>query len=406
MFSEPIIALTLVALLVYALAADWIDRSPLSGPMIFTGFGLLIGPLGFGFVGPEAGDTVFVLATATLVIILFRDAANIRLRRKADQRETVNLTLRLLLAGIPLTIVLGTAFGFALFPGLSFLDAVILAIVLTPTDAALAQPVFANRTMPEAEREALDAESGLNDGLCLPLLLIALDLSTLEDAGQHWLDHFGLFAGHIVLGPLTGVMVGAGGAWLARHAFAWKIARPNSRTPLMVILAGLAYVGAELIGGNGFLAAFTAGLGFGVVLPRPMVQAASNFAQTEGTILTSLTFVLFGAAFLPAAAGSDLLWPAIIFAALALTVMRMLPVYLVLEGAPVSPVHRLVLGWFGPRGVASILYLLVIADKAGYAPLEDIKAIAVWAIGMSILLHGVTAPLIGRFYPAMDRGKS
>jgi NhaP-type Na+/H+ or K+/H+ antiporter len=392
MQHEPAIAIITVALLGYALAAEWIERSPLSGPMLFTALGIALSPLGAGLIGDLDRGWIVPVATTTLVIVLFRDAANIRFAMAGSGRQASAIAARLLLIGIPLTIAAGTLAGAGVL-GFALIDAVILAVVLTPTDAALAQPVISNPSVPEVPREAVKAESGLNDGLCLPLLLIALQFAAMRGMGG--VEHFRMFFVQVLFGPVVGAGVGIVGGTLARRAFDLKIARPVGRTPAMVLLAALAYVGAEYMGGNGFLAAFVAGIFFAICLGQERTEEASGFALTEGTILTNLTFVIFGALFVPAALAAPVI-PNLVYAALSLTVVRMLPVFISLAGTPITTPGKLVIGWFGPRGIASILYLLVVATEADYHPMVDIQNVAVWTILLSVLLHGVTAPFAGR----------
>ena len=167
----------------------------------------------------------------------------------------------------------------------------------------------------------------------------------------------------------------------------------------MVGLAGLAYLGAELTGGNGFLAAFAAGLAFGWRLPTETVEKASNFAMTEGSILTNLTFLLFGMAMLPQALQAPAL-PALLYAALSLTVIRIVPVFVAMLGTGTDTRAKLFVGWFGPRGLASVLYLILVVDQSGFDVAQAITNIAVFAILLSVLLHGATAPFAQKtFFP-------
>ncbi|MCR4266397.1 cation:proton antiporter [Nitratireductor sp. ZSWI3] len=384
----------------YSLVARWLETSVLSGPILFTGVGYVFFSLDAALISPLDNSVVEFLATATLAIILFRDAANIRISNVMAERATALLSARLLFLGIPLTIVAGTLAGLALFPALGFFGALVLAIVLTPTDAALAQPVFGNDGLPEVEREALDVESGLNDGLCLPLLLIALALAAETRGGDGMTGHAAFFLKQVVFGPLGGLAVGYAGAVAARYTSARGLSNPAGRTPIMVALAGLAYLAAEQLGGNGFLAAFSAGLAFGWHLPADTVEKASNFAKTEGSILTNLTFLIFGAVMLPRALGSDI-GPAVVYAALSLTVVRMVPVFLAMLGTGTTVKARLFAGWFGPRGLASVLYLILVVDQSGFTAAEPVTDIAVFTILLSVILHGVSAPFAQRmFFPA------
>ncbi len=391
--------LLFVAFTAYSLISRKLEASVLSGPMLFTA-------LGYGFymadatlASPLDNSVVEFLATATLAIILFRDAANIRISSVMAERATALLSARLLFIGIPLTILVGTAAGMVLFPALGIFGALVLAIVLTPTDAALAQPVFGNDGLPEVEREALDVESGLNDGLCLPLLLITLALAADTGSGEGMAGHATFFLKQVIFGPLVGLVVGYVGAAGARFAFAHALSNPAGRTPIMVGLAGLSYLGAELASGNGFLAAFAAGLAFGWRLPAETVEKASNFAMTEGSILTNLTFLLFGVAMLPQALEAPAL-SALLYAVLSLTVIRIAPVFIAMMGTRTGMRARLFVGWFGPRGLASVLYLILVVDQSGFDVAQEITNIAVFTILLSVILHGATAPFAQKtFFP-------
>lgn len=392
------LALIFFAFLVYALLARRIEASILSGPMLFTALGFALAQSGVTLLTPADWSVTEALATGTLAIILFRDAANIRISTTVAERATALLTARLLVIGIPLAMLAGTAAGLGILPGFTPLEAFVLAIVLTPTDAALAQPVFGNRAIPEVEREALDAESGLNDGLCLPILLVALAVASSE-AGRGIYHHTTLFAEQVLLGPLAGALVGLVGAWATAAASARGLSYPAGRTPIMVVLAGLAYVGAELVGGNGFLAAFCAGLAFGLRLPRKTVREASNFAVTEGTILVNITFLIFGAAILPHARDVPL-GASLVYALLSLTVVRLVSVLAATAGTRLAWKSRLFLGWFGPRGVASVLYLILVVDRSGFEHARAVTDVAVTTILLSVILHGASAPFAARvFFP-------
>lgn len=384
----------------YSLVARRLEASVLSGPMLFTALGYLFFSIDATLLSPLDNAVVEFLATATLVIILFRDAANIRISSVIARRTTALISARLLFIGIPLTILAGTLAGLALFPMLGLFGALVLAIVLTPTDAALAQPVFGNEGLPEIEREALDVESGLNDGLCLPLLLITLALAADTGDGEGMAGHATFFLKQVVFGPAVGLAVGLLGAACAGFAFERALSNPAGRTPIMVGLAGLAYLAAEQMGGNGFLAAFMAGLAFGWRLPAETVEKASNFAMTEGSILTNLTFLIFGAVMLPRAFETPLA-PALLYAVLSLTVVRMLPVLVAMFGTGSTGRAKLFVGWFGPRGLASVLYLILVVDQSGFTAAGDVTNIAVFTILLSVVLHGVSAPFAQRlFFPA------
>lgn len=395
MENHAALAVTFALFALYAFFGRRLEASVFSGPLLFTALGLVFAMAGWApFVAADR-QLVEFLATVTLVVVLFRDAANIRFSSVLAERAIAFTAFRLLVIGIPLVVAAGTLAAFAILPDVGIYTALVLAILLTPTDAALAQPVFLNDSLPEVPREAIDAESGLNDGLCLPLLIITLSFATEAPRGLG--GHAFFFVEQIVLGPAIGLAAGYLGAVVTAYADHRGYSYPVGSTPVMVALAGLAYFLSETVGGNGFLAAFTAGLAFGIRLPRDEVERASSFARTEGILLINLTFLLFGAVILPRAFDASP-WPALAYALVSLTVVRMLPVFLATIGSNQDIRSRLFMGWFGPRGLASILYLIVVVDRSGFAGAQAVTDIAVYTILLSVVLHGVTAPFAASLF--------
>ena len=279
--------------------------------------------------------------------------------------------------------------------------AVVLGVILAPTDAALGQAVVSDRRVPQRVRQALNVESGLNDGLAFPALLIAASLAGAEaealGAGEaRGAAGWAAFAaGQVVLGPLAGVAVGLVGARLAE----WAVGRGWMNDVFLrlstLALALLSYTGAELIEGNGFIAAFVCGLVVGK-RSRRLLDGVEDFGETEGQLLTLVVFLLFGAVLLPEM--GSLGWRHLLYAGLSLTVVRMLPVALSLVGTRLAPSTVLFLGWFGPRGLASIIYLLLVLEGGGIDGMAEIESAVLLTIVLSIALHGATAaPLAGAY---------
>src|SRR5271168_824537 len=162
-------------LLIYSAVAGRVERSWISGPIVFTGLGFILGPGGLGVIRINiGGEGLRMLAELTLAMVLFTDAAN------ADfgvVKRNLRFPERLLLVGLPLTIVLGFVLAAIVFPRLETLEIALLAAMLAPTDAALGKPVVTNPTVPPVMREALNLESGLNDGICVPIVVILLGLA-------------------------------------------------------------------------------------------------------------------------------------------------------------------------------------------------------------------------------------
>jgi NhaP-type Na+/H+ or K+/H+ antiporter len=389
--------LAILALLVagYALVAARLERFSVGSALVFLLIGLLLSDdmLGRISLEPQA-EPVQLMAEATLTLLLFADASSVRLEALRHDAGTV---ARLLIIGLLLTMVLGTLTALALFPGIPIGIAMLIGASLAPTDAALGQPVITNETVPARIRRVLNVESGLNDGIATPFVFLALSLATSEvTGGEGWLVDA---LAETAIGVAAGVAIGlVGGTLLVladrRHWTSWV-----SRNLLALALAAACYLVAVSAGGNGFIAAFVGGLAFGAGT-RQQAEDAVEFTEIQGSLLAIGVWVAFGLAM----AGSVLttLWDpaAIAYAVLSLTVIRMLPVAIALLGDRYQPLTVLFVGWFGPRGLASIVFLVI-----GLAGLEEagvsagpLPAVIVWTVLLSVVLHGLTAgPLAARY---------
>ncbi len=389
------VELLLVAAAVYgfALVSERLSTSPITAPMVFTGVGLLVGHAGLGWFDLDLeGETVSILVEATLVLVLFTDAIRIDLK---VLRNEAWLPVRMLGVGLPLTFALGTAAAALLFPDLSLAEAALVAAVLTPTDAALGQAVVSDARLPVRLRQGLNVESGLNDGMVVPVVTVALALAaaTSDPTG---IDGWGEFvARQIGFGLLCGVAIGAlGGRLLHLRSVAGRVEGVYRQLATLAIAAA-AVAGAELLEGNGFIAAFTAGLAFGYVA-REQCHGIQDFTQDEGEVLTAITFVVFGAVFAGPAL-DEVTWPVVGYAVLSLTVVRMLPMLLALWRTGTLTETRLFAGWFGPRGLASILFALVVVEELDSPSTDTIFLVATTTVLASVFAHGLTAsPWAGR----------
>ncbi|NNM00767.1 MAG: sodium:proton antiporter, partial [Gammaproteobacteria bacterium] len=381
----------------YGLVSRRLDGSVVTGPLLFTLFGLVAGPAALGWLPLHiSNDTVHTLAEVTLILVLFSDAANIDLKQLRDDHS---VPARLLLIGMPLTIVLGTAAAWLVLDKLFIWEAALLAAILAPTDAALGQAVVSNESVPARIRQGLNVESGLNDGIALPLVLLFAALASAmhpeTDSGQ-WLA-FG--AKQVLLGPVAGVAVGYAGAKLVALCFRTGWMSETAEGMIALGMAFGAFALAEAIHGNGFIAAFVCGLTFGNTLQKKC-QFLWEFAESEGLILILLTFTAFGAAMIPQAAANITLQHVLV-AVLALTLLRMLPVHIALLGTGIKPVTSAFLGWFGPRGLASILFALLILEEAEVAGETTVFTVVIVTVALSVVAHGVTAGPAARWYGAM-----
>jgi sodium/hydrogen antiporter len=382
-WALPTIALLLLG---YGALSARLRTTVVSQAMVFVALGLLVGNRALDLVDVDAANQfVRHLAEATLTLVLFTDAVRVNLGRL--RRESLVPT-RLLGIGLPLTIVAGTVAGLALFAQLDVWTAAALATMLAPTDAALGLPVVSNRRLPSRIRQGLNVESGLNDGVCVPLLIIFLTLAEAEEGAAH-IEPLRVVAEEIGFGIVGGVVAGGLGAFVLRSFAArgwmegtWKQINAVA-TPL------LAYTVAAALGGSGFIAAFVAGITFGLVAGEH-AEATTFLAEEAGTLLNATTFLLFGAVLLGPAL-DELDWRIAVYAVLSLTLVRMLPVALAMLGAGMRRVTVGFLGWFGPRGLASIVFVLILLEQTDLPERPLLLAVVTWTVALSVYAHGLTA---------------
>lgn len=389
-----------IALIIYAAVSQRLRESFVSAPMGFVVAGLLIGPLGFGFVADVEPHLIKLVAELTLVLVLFSDAVSIDLKAVCQQR---GIPVRLLAIGMPLTILLGALVGVLSFPEMFVWEAAILAVILAPTDAALGQPVVSNKKVPMRIRQALNIESGLNDGIAIPLIFMMLAIACGTNGivpegytGNVWLFWGRFLILQLVVAPLIGIAIGWLGSWILGKAKRRQWSSDNLLGLAMVGIALLAFATAELIHGSGLIAAFVAGLVVGT-REREIAHSLHEFAEAEGQILTLLTFMLFGAVLFPDAMAHINL-NVFVYALLSLTLVRMVPVFIASISNGLRLQSKLFMGWFGPRGLASILLVLLVVQSSDLAHVEQISATVMLTVLLSVLLHGVSAAPIARRY--------
>jgi sodium/hydrogen antiporter len=303
---------------------------------------------------------------------------------------------------MPLTIALGTATAALLLTDLTLWEAAIVGTVLAPTDAALGQAVVSNPRVPLRVRQALNVEAGLNDGLSVPFLALFLTLAVAEAELQpmsYWM-RFALE--QIGFGALVGVGVGLAGGWLVSRASRRGWMTESFQRLALLALALIAWALADQIGGNGFIAAFVGGLAVGPTVEQ-IGERLIRFTEAEGLLLNLSVFFIFGV--LAVGLIEPLSWEVTLYALLSLSVIRVLPVALSLLGAHLRGVSVLFMGWFGPRGLASIvLGLIVVAEAPMLGGREQIEAVVALTVLLSVLLHGVTAAPLSTVYARRVEG--
>ena len=390
--------------IVAALVFGWgtlsarLERFDVTAPITFVVAGLLLthGPLVSLGIQPS-NELIKSLAEFTLVLVLFSDASRVGLH---ELRQQAGLYLRLLGVALPLTIGLGTLLALALLGRSSIWLALLVGAALAPTDAALGAGMMANPVMPAGIRRLINVESGLNDGIATPFVSVAI-------AGAAAADEL---AGHgpavaaadLALGLLIGVAVGGVGGVAVNAARRRGWAAEGFAGSAVLGLAVCAYASALALHGNGFVAAFVGGLAFGTTGGR-RGEPLMPFVEETGALVSLLVWLAFGAVLVvPAVEG--LTWQIALYAILSLTVVRMLPVAVALVGAGLDRATIVLVGWFGPRGLASVVFALLALEELGHGVAGHAVTVITITVMLSVLVHGATAdPLATRYARRLTR---
>ncbi|MFE2089819.1 cation:proton antiporter [Streptomyces sp. NPDC059460] len=387
----------------YAVVSRRLSTTMLSGPMMFVSFGLVLGPLGLDLFDRRTNaELTRVLLESALALVLFTGAASIRTRQL---RREYFLPVRLLAVGLPLTMAFGWLVAWLLLPGLTVWELALVAVVLAPTDAALGQQAVSDRSIPALVRHGLSVESGLNDGMAVPFFLLAL-----AAAGDGHNGHQGptaVFFLALVASSAIGLVVG----WLGARVLRWSSARgwsvPDWRPILVLAVLVIAYALCIVVDGSGFIGAWTAGLAFGAVLRTGPVAGCSGaadegvggdvgFLERLGELLAALSFLIFGGAILGPSL-EHVNWRMPVYAVLSLSIIRMLPVAVSLIGTGLRLPSIAYTGWFGPRGLASVVLGLIAFEE--HLPGTDLlTGVVAVTVALSVYLHGASAAFLGSRY--------
>ena len=390
-WSLAIVACTLIGV---AAISGRLSGTPVTPAMVFVLVGLLVGPEVLGEIDLDSSSgTVRTLAEATLALVLFCDASRVDL---GLLRREFGVPVRLLGIGLTLTIALGAVAAAVIFDRLTVEEALILAIVLAPTDAALGQAVVTEPRVPVTIRQGLNVESGLNDGICVPLLFAAVAVADVQSEISEGRSGATLLLEEIGYGVVGGVVGGLVVATIIIHAGRRDLIAGPWRQVIPGAGAALAYGTASALGGSGFIAAFVAGLTFRLALGRDPEQI-NELSEQVANVLNGVTFLFFGAILLGPALG-ELSWELALYAVLSLTVLRMLPSAIAMLGTHARAPTLAFLGWFGPRGLASIVFAVIVVEESNL-PHEHLIVVAIYlTVGLSVFAHGLTAaPLAARY---------
>lgn len=385
-----------ILIFVYGALALKLGRWSVTMPMIFVIAGYLLGPgcMNLLQISPRT-EGMKTLTEVTLALLLFADAATLDLRQV---RRDPALIARLLGIGMPLTMLFGAACFLGLFPweGLAF--AALLGAILAPTDAALGLPIFNDPKMPVRIRRSLNVESGLNDGIAAPFVMLFIAFATALETHSHanWLSSALLEVG---IALLVGATVGIAGGWLLAKTAARGWTGKTSEQVAVFGLALTAYFGSLMVHGNGFIAAFSGGIILSAATNNRLAEP-TEFTENTGTIFSLLIWVIFGAIAVPKAILFTNDWRPFAYAVLSLTAIRMIPVALAMRGSGLRSDTVALMGWFGPRGLASVVFTLLafITFKDAGKPIDLLVAVATWTILFSVLFHGLTAKPLSFWY--------
>jgi NhaP-type Na+/H+ or K+/H+ antiporter len=397
------LGVALVGAFAWVLASRRLGRVSVTAPILMTVLGLVYAEAPWVPSPPTLqSEPVRVLVEVTLAIILFTDASHISARWFGQSPAVI--AGRLLGIGLPLTVLAGLGVALLLFPAQPVVALAVVAAALAPTDAALGASVMGDARIPERLRQVINVESGLNDGLATPVVLFFVALGVAEDdhasVGQAAASALVEIALAVVIGGVLGWV--GGRLLLLADGRDWSL---KEQEPIATFLvAVLAYLLAVGLGGNGFVAAFVAGVGFGTAMSGRRPPAVMDFTDRAGLLLSFLVWFVFGMELVPLA-WSAMSWQLVAYAVLSLTLVRMVPVALSLIGAHQSRDDVLMLGWLGPRGLASIVFALIAVDELGGDQGRTVVGVVTVTVALSVVLHGLSAGPLATWYSRRHPGE-
>jgi NhaP-type Na+/H+ or K+/H+ antiporter len=385
----------------YALGAARLEYLMITGPITFVVLGFLMGPkIGVLFNPGTSSEIVRVVTSVTLALLLFSDASSVNLRAL---RKDGMLLIMLLFVGLPLAVAFGALAAWLLLPALGLATCALLASILAPTDLSLGLAMFRNPRVPDRIRRGINVESGLNDGVATPFvtLFIGITIAEAERSGHQ----VGIAVEELAIGVAVGAAVGIVAGLLMRVSVKHGWSSVASRQFAAIAFALLAYGGALSLEGNGFIAAFVGGITFGA-LGHETASEAVEYTEKTGVLMTLGVWFIFGGAIAPILLSEGLHWRPIVYALVSLTFVRMLAIALSLLGRRMHRSTVLFVGWFGPRGLASVVFLILAVQSLGDAGLDTTRlaATAGWTILLSVILHGISAGPVAAWYGSKAAG--
>ena len=376
-----------LAIFLYSIFGGGLEKLPLSAPLLFVITGLVLGPLVLNLVDIKiSGENYETLANLALALVLFTGASKINIE---VLKSSLAIPSRLLMIGLPLTIIAGLFAGYLVFNNFLWIELAILATVLAPTDAALGEAVVTNKVVPAKIREALNMESGLNDGISVPIFLLLIAIfkaHAVEDVSIAFA--MGLFAKEIGIGLVAGFAILFFGSKLLVFAEERKWIAEAWKPVIIIALAFSCFSLADLFGGSGFIACFTGGFVYGAV-NKKYKSNLEKHAEGLGNAITFVIWIIFGS-FVISSYIHNFTWQIVLYAVLSLTLVRIIPVLISLTKSRCSVKEELFIGWFGPRGLASIVFAIMLLDVK-LPHLETVIPTILCTVLLSVILHGITA---------------
>lgn len=394
MSAETVVLVGAGAIFVVTAVSGRLERFWLSEPLLATALGVVAGLFVVGRVDMES-PFILTILELTLALVLFSDASRIDVSRL---RKGYAWPLRMLVVGLPIVIVLGTALT-GWYLSLPLGVALLLGVILAPTDAALAEPVLTSDSVPARVRQALNVESGLNDGLALPGLLIAFGIIEAEE-GASLASSAGLVVAQLGIGIVGGVVIGWLGAKLIGKGTEAGWMNPLHQKIAAVALALAGFAAVQLLGGSGFVATFIAG-GLMASMIRPRCEYLYEFAEAEGHTLVLVAFFIFGVGPATQLFERGVPLDTVIVAVVSLVLIRPIAIGVSLVGQRLRGRTVLFLGWFGPRGLATVVFVLVAIEELG--PIDPLVYDTVTVtVLLSIVAHGVTSVPMSRWLEGIE----
>lgn len=396
-----IYSLAIISALFYffSLFSKKMQTSICTPPMIFTSLGLILGRDVFNLIDFNLSNQLTrIVAELALILVLFADASRISIRKVIKDH---NIPIRLLTIGLLLTFGCGFFVAYQLFPVFSLWEAALLSAILCPTDAALIHHVVSYKKVPMRIRQALNIESGLNDGLMVPIIIGLISYVSVVEKTLSVTEWTSFLFKQISLGVLTGVFVAYVGGKL--YGFSYKKQWINKifQEISAIAIALLAYTLAEILNGNGFIASFIAGITIARIA-KPICQSIQEFTAVQGQLVELLLFFFFGLSFVGPVL-SQMSIEIFIYSLLSLTLIRIIPVFISLAGCKLRFETKLYLGWFGPRGIASIVFAFLVIEKIPTMQGNLIFTVGCSTILLSIFLHGASTILGSKWYAKKQR---